>query len=107
MANEQDQLIHDGEQILRQMEQTTPTPTPTPPAPAKAIRVCCGANSIELENMEGYSIEQVRHKMREVLNVTNDHRIVLVNGREIDVNVPYALNGTEEIEFKKPAGAKG
>lgn len=72
---------------------------------SQKLRVVCGANSHELEDMTGQTVGGVRHLMREVLNIGDDHTIVLVNGQPAQDN--RLLDGNEELEFKKPAGVKG
>lgn len=70
------------------------------------LKVICGANIQELEGMSGYTIGEVKYAMREIFNIGNDHSITLVNGRRIeDMNI--FLDGSEEVEFKRPAGQKG
>lgn len=70
------------------------------------LKVICGANTQELEGMTGYTIKDVRNAMREVLNIGDDHDIVLVDGRRVE-DMGRFLDGTEEVEFKRPAGRKG
>ena len=70
------------------------------------LKVICGANTQELEGMTGYTIREVRDSMREVLNIGDDHNVILVDGRRVE-DMGRFLNGTEEIEFKRPAGQKG
>jgi len=70
------------------------------------LTVLCGANRRKLSDMVGYTVTDVRKNMREVLNIGDDHTIVLVNGKQIS-NEDIILNGSEEVEFKKPSGTKG
>lgn len=69
------------------------------------LTVICGANTEHLENMRCMLVSQVREKMQEVLNVGEDHTIVLLNGKPVAEDV--VLKGDEELEFRKPAGQKG
>ena len=73
------------------------------------LTVSCGANVEVLEDMAFTSLASLRKNMREVLNIGNEHNLVLVNGKEVgDVDEgKIILNGDEEIEFKKPSGRKG
>ena len=73
------------------------------------LTVSCGANVEVLEDMAFTSLASLRKSMREVLNIGNEHNLVLVNGKEVgDVDEgKIILNGDEEIEFKKPSGRKG
>lgn len=74
-----------------------------------AITVICGANTARLTDTSCIGVGEIRRRLREVLNLTDDHRIVLVNGKPI----PDGEIGTcgifpgDEVEFKKPAGQKG
>ena len=70
------------------------------------LTVICGANVERLDGVEGKTIQEVRDRMREVLNVTDKHTIGLVDGKEVK-NLDYKLSGREELEFKKPSGEKG
>ena len=72
----------------------------------RELTVICGANVERLDGVEGKTIREVRDRMREVLNVTDKHTIVLVDGKEVK-NLDYKLSGREELEFKKPSGEKG
>lgn len=70
--------------------------------------VICGANDpIQLDDVYGLSVREIRNKLTEVLNITEDHAITLVNGKQITNPDEYLLIGGEEVEFKKPAGQKG
>ena len=100
-----DRLVQEGEAVIRNLEATGALP-PTPVPPVQ-MRVSCGANTVTLEGMKGYTVSQVKERMQEILNVSDDHRIVLINGRELDMARGYILEGTEDLEFKKPAGNKG
>lgn len=73
------------------------------------LTVSCGANVEVLEDMAFTSLASLRKSMREVLNIGNEHNLVLVNGKEVgDIDEgKIILNGDEEIEFKKPSGRKG
>lgn len=73
------------------------------------LTVSCGANTEVLEDMAFTSLASLRKNMREVLNIGNEHNLVLVNGKEVgDIDEgKIILNGDEEIEFKKPSGRKG
>ncbi|MDP3792850.1 MAG: hypothetical protein Q8Q89_03935 [bacterium] len=55
------------------------------------------------------SLASLRKNMKEVLNIGNEHDLVLVNGKEVGGvdEGKIILNGDEEIEFKKPSGQKG
>ncbi len=66
-----------------------------------------GVPPIYLENMVGKTIGEVRHQLREVLNLTSDHKVVMVNGRRINDPDAYIIGQSEEIEFLKPMGQKG
>lgn len=70
------------------------------------LKVVCGANTQELEDMAGYTIREVKNAMREVLNIGDDHSVILVDGRRVE-DMGRFLDGTEELEFKRPAGRKG
>lgn len=70
------------------------------------LKVVCGANTTELEGMTGYTIREVRDIMREVLNIGDDHSVVLVDGKHVG-DMGRFLDGNEELEFKRPAGQKG
>lgn len=82
---------------------TTDTAAPVPAKPLK-LKAICGANQVELEDMSGYTVNQLRREMKEVLNL-GDEQIVLVNGRPVTGD--QFLAGNEEVEFKKEAGEKG
>lgn len=90
--------------MLKFAPDNAPT-TATPTAPDK-LKVICGANVQELEGMLGYTVREIRDNLREVMNIGDDHTIVLVNGKTLS-DAGAFLEGTEEIEFKKPAGQKG
>lgn len=73
----------------------------------KRLKAICGANVEDLENCHGLSIPEIRRRMASVLNITDEHTITILNGREITRPEEYLLNGTEELEFKRVAGRKG
>lgn len=77
------------------------------PVVAGKLTVICGANTQQLSDMLGYTVRDVRNNLREVLNIGDDHTIVIVNGKQIGADEDVVLSGSEEIEFKKPAGQKG
>lgn len=72
------------------------------------VKVLCGANQVSLDDVAGITVADIRSKMTEVLNITREHQIVMVNGRVISKSESEVrLSGGEEVEFKKPAGQKG
>lgn len=73
----------------------------------KRLTIICGANVEKLDGCFGLSIGEIKRRMGPVLNITDDHAIVLVNGREIKDPGTHLLEGNEELEFKKVAGQKG
>lgn len=69
------------------------------------VTVICGANIQPLDNVTGMTVGQVGQKMTEILSITPDHGVLLVDGQAVKED--YILLGGEEVEFKKPAGQKG
>ncbi|MEK7654008.1 MAG: hypothetical protein AAB345_01850 [Patescibacteria group bacterium] len=71
----------------------------------RSIRVSSGAESV---NYSGgpITVSGLRRKYREVMNITNDHALVFVNGRAVHDESDVVPPGPE-VEFKKQAGAKG
>lgn len=84
----------------------TETEIPTLTPVAGKLTVSCGANTQKVGDMLGYTVRDVRNNLRDVLNIGDDHTIVIVNGKQIR-DEDIVLGGAEEIEFKKPAGQKG
>ncbi len=58
------------------------------------------------DEVEGMTVLELRDKLREILNITADHRILLANGSEVLAG-EYHVAGGDEVEFKKPSGEKG
>ncbi len=88
------------------------TATADKSAPAKPVakmKVICGANVETLENAGFTSVATLRRNMKEVLNIGNEHVVVLINGQTVGTvdEGKIILEGNEEIEFKKPSGEKG
>ena len=71
------------------------------------IRVICGANVEEFEEMAGLTVQELRDQGGSILNITAEHKIVTGNGNRIEQPKEYLLRGDEEVEFKKPSGQKG
>ena len=71
------------------------------------ITVICGANTRQLDDINGHSVTEVGEKMREILNIGQDHTVVIVNGKQVNNPASYLLFGGEEVEFKKTSGQKG
>lgn len=69
------------------------------------LTVRCGGNTQYLEDVAGITVGQLRGRMREILNLGEGHRQVLVN--DVLAGDDQRLTGTEEVEFIKPAGEKG
>ena len=75
---------------------------------SRPVTVLCGANSIALDDLYGlHTVGELRSRLREVLNVRDDHTVVLVNGKSISEPERYLVQEGDQIEFKKPAGEKG
>ena len=76
-------------------------------AAGRKLKLVSGANAIDLD-LEGkpFTIEEVRSKMKEVLNLKGDE-VVLVNGARVANPADYLLNGTENVEFVRQAEQKG
>ncbi|OGM98057.1 MAG: hypothetical protein A2915_01380 [Candidatus Yanofskybacteria bacterium RIFCSPLOWO2_01_FULL_41_34] len=89
--------------MLKLATSVAPTATTTK---TDRLRVVCGANTQELEGMLGYTVREVRNNLREVMNIGDDHTVILVNGKQL-ADEGVFLDGNEELEFKKPAGQKG
>ncbi len=68
------------------------------------IRVTCGAEDAYYEG-DAIMVSGLRRRYREMLNVTDDHKLIFVNGRVVDEH--YVVQPGSEVEFKKQAGAKG
>lgn len=77
--------------------------------PLARLTVSCGANTEVLEDAGFTSLATLRQNMREVLNIGDDHNLVLINGKEVGQvdEGKVMLNGDETVEFKKPSGRKG
>ena len=75
--------------------------------PTQKLRVICGANVESVEDCMGQTPADVFKMMRGIMNLQEDHSVVLINGRQIENPAGYLLNGNEELEFKKPSGEKG
>ena len=73
---------------------------------SKTVKVIVGAETEYFDEVEGMTVLELRDKLREILNITPDHRIVLVNGSEVLAG-EYHVAGGDEVEFKKPSGEKG
>ena len=71
------------------------------------LTVICGANKEFLEECFGITVGEIRRRMRGVLNIGDEHDIVLVDGRKVNEPDNYILEGGEELEFRRPAGRKG
>ena len=84
------------------MAQTTSTSTQIP----TRLTVLCGANVEHLDEIGSITIARLRNQLKEALNITGDHTIVLVDGKEVQ-DSDFELSGREEVEFKKPSGTKG
>ena len=74
---------------------------------AKTLRVVCGANAEVFEECEGMTVTELQKKLATVMNITPDHKVIMVNGRQLERPDEYLLLGDEELEFKRPAGEKG
>ncbi|MDO8600630.1 MAG: hypothetical protein Q7R73_03365 [bacterium] len=72
----------------------------------RPVKVIAGAETEYFDEIEGITVLELRDKLREILNITPDHKIVLVNGREVLAG-EYRVAGGDEVEFKKPSGEKG
>ncbi len=70
------------------------------------LTVICGANEMELDEVGGKTVRQIREQLREILSIHEDHNLVYVDGREVN-DLDYVLSGKERLEFKKPSGRKG
>ena len=70
------------------------------------LTVICGLNVQHYDDMGPISLGDLRKKLREVLNLTDDHKVVYVDGKTVN-DPSFMLTGKEEVEFKKPAGEKG
>ncbi|TSC82263.1 MAG: hypothetical protein G01um101419_617 [Parcubacteria group bacterium Gr01-1014_19] len=68
------------------------------------IRVSCGAEDSYYEG-DPITVSGLRRRYRQILNVTDDHKTVFVNGRAADEH--DVVQPGSEVEFKKQAGAKG
>jgi hypothetical protein len=71
---------------------------------AEAIKVVCGANTQEMEGLEGKTVAEVKEGFREVLNIPDGARAI-VSGDNVE-NV-YVLRAGDVLEFVKPSGKKG
>ena len=92
--------------LERTLETVTTMPAIATATKTDKLKVICGANTQELEGMLGYTVREVRNNLREVMNIGDDHTVVLVNGKQLSDEAGF-LDGNEELEFKKPAGEKG
>ncbi len=70
-------------------------------------RFICGGQDIPLDGVCGRTVAEIQGRLREVLNLTDEHRVVLVNGRPINDPQEHKIAPGEEIEFQRPAGKKG
>lgn len=70
-------------------------------------KVICGGENITLDDVADRTIPEIRGKLTEILNITDEHKVVLVNGRKIKDPASYKLAPGDEVEFVKPSGQKG
>lgn len=68
------------------------------------IKVVCGANSQEMDNLEGKTVADVKQGFKEVLNIPDDAQAI-ISGDNVENS--YALRAGDVLEFVKPSGTKG
>lgn len=68
------------------------------------IKIVCGANSQELEGVEGKTLAEVKTQLQEVLNIPSPVQSMLGG---VTVDDDYALKEGDVVELVKPAGTKG
>ncbi|MDO8676120.1 MAG: hypothetical protein Q7K16_00445 [Candidatus Azambacteria bacterium] len=74
---------------------------------SKRLKVICGANVEYLEDCGTLTVEEIRQKVAGIMNISDNHKVVLVNAKPIQNPADYLLNGDEEVEFKREDGQKG
>lgn len=73
---------------------------------SEQLTVLCGGNIRYFDDMAGTSIADLRNKCGELMAITPDHTKILVDGNPIK-DESMILNGSEYVEFVKPAGNLG
>lgn len=68
------------------------------------IRIICGANAQELEDVAGKTLGEVKSQLTDVLNIPPQARAI-VGGETVGDD--HVLEEGTQIEFVKPAGDKG
>ena len=85
----------------------TERPVTVATAELSSLNIVCGANDIQLEGLSGLTIFQVRQRIRDILNVGEDHTVVLLDGRTVQDQNTIILPVNRALEFVKPSGQKG
>lgn len=68
------------------------------------IKVVCGANQQEFDNLEGKTVSEVRQALADVLNIPADAQAIISGD---NVEVTYQLRPGDVLEFIKKSGEKG
>lgn len=71
---------------------------------ASKIKVVCGANTQDMDNLEGKTVAEVKQGLKEVLNIPDDAQAI-ISGDNVENN--YSLRDGDVLEFVKPSGTKG
>ena len=69
-------------------------------------KLICGVNEIELEGLNGKTINEAIRSHGQLLNIPKDNCTILVNGDETE-DRDTVINSGDEVEFVKAAGEKG
>ena len=69
-------------------------------------KLICGVNEIELEGLNGKTINEAIRSHGQLLNIPRDNCTILVNGDETE-DRDTVINSGDEVEFVKAAGEKG
>ncbi|HBC87088.1 MAG TPA: hypothetical protein DCZ94_09055 [Lentisphaeria bacterium] len=69
-------------------------------------KLICGVNEIELEDLNGKTINEAIRSHGQLLNIPRDNCTILVNGDETS-DKDTVINAGDEIEFVKESGEKG
>ena len=69
-------------------------------------KLICGVNEINLEDLEGKSINEAIRAHGQVLNIPKENCTILVNDAEVR-DKDTIINAGDEVEFVKAAGEKG
>jgi len=68
------------------------------------IKVVCGANTQEMDNLEGKTVAEIKEGLKEVLNIP-DGAQAIISGDNVENG--YTLRAGDVLEFVKPSGTKG